>query len=47
MRKYREVRWSEVVRKAIMDYLARLEEGATRRRHQSFWRNWVKSLGKV
>ena len=27
MKKYREVRWSEVVRKAIMEYLRRLEEG--------------------
>ena len=27
MKKYREVRWSEVVRKAIMEYLKRLEEG--------------------
>jgi len=27
MKKYREVRWSEVVRKAIVEYLRRLEEG--------------------
>ncbi len=27
MRKYREVKWSEVVRNAIINYLARLEEG--------------------
>ena len=27
MKKYGEVRWSEVVRKAIVEYLRRLEEG--------------------
>lgn len=27
MKKYREVKWSEVVRKAIVEYLKRLEEG--------------------
>jgi len=27
MKKYGEVRWSEVARKAIMEYLRRLEEG--------------------
>ena len=27
MKRYREVRWSEVVRKAIVEYLRRLEEG--------------------
>ncbi len=26
MKKYREVKWSEVVRKAILDYIKRLEE---------------------
>jgi len=27
MKKYKEVKWSEVVRKAIVEYLRRLEEG--------------------
>jgi len=27
MKKHREVRWSEVVRKAILDYLKKIEEG--------------------
>jgi len=27
MRRYREIRWSEVARRAILEYLRRLEEG--------------------
>ncbi len=27
MKKYKEIKWSEVVRKAIIDYLRKLEEG--------------------
>ncbi len=29
MKKYSEIKWSEVARKAIVDYLNRLEEGKT------------------
>ena len=29
MKRYSEIKWSEVVRKAIVDYLKKLEEGKT------------------
>ena len=42
MKRYAEVKWSEVARKAIIDYLRKLEEGA----YESSTEELLKELGE-
>jgi len=51
MKKYREVKWSEVVRRAILEYLRKLEEGGlvltTRELLDMLGREFEEKLDKI
>lgn len=51
MKKYSEIKWSEVVRKAILDYIRRIEEGgfkiSTKELLESFDDEFKKELSEL